>query len=212
MTVKKSRPYRSAVREAQAEETKRRVLDAARRLFTERGYSATPLREVAEKAGVSEQTLYASFGSKAGIVRALVVDIGGRAAGQGGRAELEALEDPNEQVRLMASFERRLFEGGGDVIALLRDAGRSEPELQAAYAAGRSNARDIHRSVIQAWAERRALRAGLSIDEATDIYGALANFDVFRMLVQERGWAPADYERWLGDSVSRLLLRDAGRL
>lgn len=200
------RPYRSPAREAQAEVTRRQILDAARRLFVERGYATTPLREIAQAAGVSEQTIYAVFGSKTGIVKALVALIGERATGGGGPDAIRAEPDVRVQAALMARFERRLFEGGDDVIVLLRDAGRAEPELAKAYEEARSRARRIHRSLIEPWAERGALRPGLAVDEAADVYGAIASFDVFRTLVRERGWAPERYEAWLARAVGHLLL------
>ncbi|MCG6955344.1 MAG: TetR/AcrR family transcriptional regulator, partial [Gemmatimonadetes bacterium] len=69
------RPYRSPRRREQAEETRRRILDAARRGFVERGYGGTTMESLADAAGVSVQTIYASLGSKQGILMALLDDM-----------------------------------------------------------------------------------------------------------------------------------------
>ena len=59
---------RGTRRQAQAAETRKLVLSAARRLFAERGYSATTMAEIAVEAGVVQQTIYDSFGSKRGLI------------------------------------------------------------------------------------------------------------------------------------------------
>ena len=66
------RPYRSARREEQAEQTRLRIARAARDRFVERGWAGTSVRSVAVAAGVSEATVYAAYGSKAGLAVALV--------------------------------------------------------------------------------------------------------------------------------------------
>src|SRR5690349_6739434 len=63
------RQYRSPLREEAARATRRAVVDAARELFIERGYGATPLTAIAEHAGLSVQTIYAQFGTKAGLLK-----------------------------------------------------------------------------------------------------------------------------------------------
>lgn len=60
-----------SLRAEQAALTTRRILEAARRGFADAGYAATTLREIASEAGVAVQTVYAVFGSKANILRAL---------------------------------------------------------------------------------------------------------------------------------------------
>lgn len=58
--------------EAVGSETARHVLKVAARLFAERGYDATSVREVVEAAGVTKPTLYYHFGSKEGLAQALL--------------------------------------------------------------------------------------------------------------------------------------------
>ncbi|CNG61056.1 Possible transcriptional regulator%2C TetR family [Mycobacterium tuberculosis] len=49
------------------------LLDAAADLLVERGYRAVRMRDVAEAAGVSRQTVYNEFGDKWGLAQAVVV-------------------------------------------------------------------------------------------------------------------------------------------
>lgn len=135
------RPYDSLRRAAQARETRADIAHAARRLFLAQGWAATTVREVAREAGVSVPTVYATYGNKAGLTRALAdaADLSADAAPL--LAELTAPgATPARQLAAMAGYDRRLFERAGDVIALLREAGRTEPELAAAYREGREEA------------------------------------------------------------------------
>ncbi len=59
------------VRARQAQRTRDEILGAARRLFAERGYAKTSVRDIAEAAGVSAQTVYDSIGSKQALVARL---------------------------------------------------------------------------------------------------------------------------------------------
>src|SRR5688500_6896750 len=65
------RRYDSLRRETQAQQTRAGIADAARRLFLARGWAATTVRDVAREAGVSVPTVYAAYGNKAGLTRAL---------------------------------------------------------------------------------------------------------------------------------------------
>ena len=67
-----ARPYRSALREEQAERTKLLIAKAARERFVEAGWAGTSVRSVATAAGVSEATVYAVYGTKAGLAVSLV--------------------------------------------------------------------------------------------------------------------------------------------
>ena len=65
------RPYSSALRAEQTALTRRRILDAAGRLFAEQGYLGTTLAAVAAAADVSVQTVYNVVGGKAVLLKAV---------------------------------------------------------------------------------------------------------------------------------------------
>lgn len=64
-----------------------RLMAAAVRLFEQRGYAATTVREIVEAAGVTKPVLYYYFGNKEGIFQDLVRDAMGRFDGAMARAE-----------------------------------------------------------------------------------------------------------------------------
>src|SRR5918999_4088833 len=100
----KSRPYDSSNRARQAQETRRRIVEAAALLFVREGYSATSIRAIAENAGVAVPTVYASLRTKANILRA-VVDLTVRGddesvplAARPGWQEMERQPDPPDRL------------------------------------------------------------------------------------------------------------------
>ncbi|WP_329405944.1 TetR/AcrR family transcriptional regulator [Nocardia vinacea] len=199
------RRYDSLRRVAQAKQTHAEIAHAARRLFVSRGWAATTVRDVAREAGVSVPTVYAAYESKKGLVQALV-DATDLAADPSRMVdELEATSDPGRQLAGMVGYDRRLFERAGDLIALVREAGRVEPELAAAYHQGRHLADQTRVQVFSAWPEN-TLRPDLDLPTAVDIYAALCNIDVYTTLTIERGWSPERVERWWTEILARELL------
>ncbi|MEI3477775.1 MAG: helix-turn-helix domain-containing protein [Bilophila sp.] len=67
-----ARKYSSPLRERQASQTRVNILEAAQRLFLERGFAKTTIEAIAQEANVSKQTVYAVFRSKNGIVAELL--------------------------------------------------------------------------------------------------------------------------------------------
>lgn len=199
-----SRPYDSLRRTAQAHRTRAEIADAARRLFVARGWAATTVRDVAREAGVSVPTVYAAYGNKIGLARALA-DAADLSADQPAQlAELEAAHgDPARQLAALVAYDRRLFERAGELIAMVREAGRTEPELDAVYRDGRRRADEVHAELFSSW-PADALRA--DVRTTVDVYAALCNIDVYRTLTDERGWTPARVEQWWADTLTRELL------
>jgi AcrR family transcriptional regulator len=207
MTAEEGRKYDSPRRREQARATRQEIAEAARRLFAERGWAATTVRDIARAARVSEPTVYNSYGGKAGIAIALVdaVDLGADVPRE--LAELAAADgDPARQIGAMVAFDRRLLERGGDVIAMMREAGRVEPDLAAAYREGRRRGRQTQHRVFSSW-PAGALREGVDVDAACEAYAGLCNIDTYRTLTEEQGWSPERVERWWRESLAQLLLR-----
>jgi AcrR family transcriptional regulator len=175
--------------------------------LVERGWSGTRVRDVAQAASVSEPTVYAVYGNKAGLASALLDSLE-RAADLCRRAdELRAAAgDPRGQLAAVAGFERRLFGHGAEAITVIREAGRSVPELAKVVAEGRARGEMQRRRLFAAWPSD-AWREGVGVDDALDCSAAMYNADVYLLLIQERGWTPDRVERWWIETLSQLLLR-----
>ena len=213
MTQRKGQPisagrtYDSPKRRAQAEETRRAIAAAARTLFLERGWAATRVRDVAAAAGVSEPTVFAVYGNKAGLATGLLDSLDDAADPMRALRELdEATGDPHRQLAVFLEFDRRLFEHGAEAIVVIREAGRSKPELAGLIDQGRARGDRNRRRIFRSWPEG-TFRDGVDVDRARDIYAALSHVDSYLVLTRERGWTAQQVEDFWISSLSELLLK-----
>jgi hypothetical protein len=126
-------------------------------------------------------------------------------------AEIKAAQgDPPRQLAALVAIDRQLFEHGADAITVIREAGRSNPDLAPVYAAGRQQGEDARRRVYGSW-PAEVWRDGVNLEVALDTAAALLNVDVYLELTQARRWSPDRVQEWWADTLVRLLLRDTRR-
>ena len=211
-SVKSRRPYDSALRKQQAVQTRMRILDAAEKLFAERGYAASTIEAIAAEAEVAVDTVYASFGSKRSVLKSL---LGVRVGGDEAKVELldrpgpQAVRRETDQRRQLAAFARdltQIIERAGPVDGIVRGAAAVDSDIaQFRVKAQEGRYRNMQRLV--SWlAANGPLKAGLTEDDAAAIAWALASPEVHHMLRVVRGWPPERYTAWLGDTLTRILL------
>lgn len=189
--------------------TRRVILQAARRLFAERGYQSTPIRLLAKQAGVAVQTIYTTFGSKAGVLQALPDLIDEEVGTFEMLEQLERTDEPRELLSLFARLRRRFPEQCGDIIAALRNGAASDPEIAAALNEGVRRRRFGVSRMISRIHAQGLLKEELTVERATAIALALAVDEVCDVLVDQSGWSYDEYESWLAETFAALLLRDA---
>ena len=199
----RSRPTRQQIAAAA---TREEILKAARRLFGERGYSQTAISDIAEEAGVSVPTIYASVGQKQAIVIALIGFVDQSIGGAEARQKILTEEDPMVLLRTGARVMRSLDENFGDILRTLRSAAESEP----AVAEARLRARGFHKGASQRIAERLetlgALRTGVSRDAAAGLIWLLTDSESFDRLKREMGWTYDQAETWLVEALAQAVL------
>jgi TetR/AcrR family transcriptional regulator, regulator of autoinduction and epiphytic fitness len=208
----KSRPYESSNRARQARETRRRIVEAAARLFVREGYSATSIGAIADEAGVAVPTVYATLRSKANILRA-VVDLTVRgddeAVPLSSRAdwrEIERRRDPREQLALFAHVHRRICDREAAVFAQLEAAAGADPEATQMLAEHDSRRYEAQRRLARGLHRRRQLKPGLSARDAADVIWTLASERTYLALVRDRGWEAEKYESWVAEQLVAALL------
>lgn len=97
----------------------------------------------------------------------------------------------------------------GRAWATHEQAGGGDPDLAAVWRQSHRQRLGRLGAVVSQLAEKGALKPGLPVEEATDELFAISSPEIYRLLTQERGWTPARFEEWLGDTLIALLLRDA---
>ena len=200
-----SRPYRSTLREEQAQETRLRIRKSARRLFAAQGFTETTITQIADDAGVAPQTIYAVFGSKGAIVGEMLQDLETSADIGAWVAKMIAEGDPHRQLRIFVSMNRTLFEKGAPILRAAM-AARSEPEVAALIERGDGSRRVGTTQLTQIWSRQEALREGLKPTDAAELLWLLTSVEQYLLATDGLGWSPDHYEQWLGDLLDREML------
>lgn len=197
----KKRPYASPRRTKAAAVTRKGVLRAARSLFAHRGIDAVTIAEIAEKAGVSASTIYALFKSKEGVLRALMEGALFGARYQAMTARLDALEDPVEQIAATAVVARAIYENETAELGLIRGASAFSPALGRMEKALEDTRFALQQKRIERLYAAGKAKKGLPIEKARRLVWMYTCREIYRLLVQEGGWTPEDYETWLAEAL-----------
>lgn len=200
------RQYRSEIRSHAAEDTKARVLNAAKTLFMRHGIDGVTIARIAKKAGVSDPTVYALYKSKEGLLRALMLAglFGQRF--QEARATLDQVKDPVKLIALTAHVARAIYESESTELGLVRGASAFSAALRKMEQEFETMRFDMQEDRIRLLFKAGRQRPGLTIEEARRILWMYTSRDIYRMLVHEGGWSPDRYQRWLSGTLLAALV------
>lgn len=203
-------PPTKSPRKERAQATRRRILAAASAEFLEKGYLATHMAAIAERAGVSVQMLYLAFGTKPRLLAAIVE----RAVfGEEGVAPPEShwwsrVEEAGtaaEMLRRLVVESAPVFRAASPMWLVAQVGATVDEDLARSTAEGdRLRARD-YRRVIDLAATKGSLRQGLCADTATDLLVAMLSPAFYMELVGGRGWSHDQAIEWLADTLPSLL-------
>lgn len=191
-------------RQRQALSTQKLIVDSARNLFLEQGYVATTIEAISTQAGVAVSTVYAIFGNKRRILRAI------REAWhqESGQAEIyqQAIQepDPSRRIILAAHATRRQWETSAHMIRIYKGAAAADQDAAAELAEALHGRRAFITQFIDSMGD--SLRSDLNPPQLTDIYFALTLPEIYIELVENSGWSPAAYEAWLAKLLQQQLL------
>jgi AcrR family transcriptional regulator len=207
------RAYESPLRREQALETQRRIIDATGRLLVEHGWAATTMSAVASAAGVSVQTVYKTFGTKAALVKRVydVTLVGDdEPIPLAERPEVIAAyadPDPRRFLARYAAIGRTLTARLAPLLTVLLDGARAgEPELVDFVEVIEGERLTGSTMVARRLDELGALRPGLTVERARDAIWTLNSVEVWHLLVRRRGWTDDEYEEWLARAFADAVL------
>jgi AcrR family transcriptional regulator len=206
------RPYRSALREANARATRLAVVQAAGRLFIERGYVATSIEAIAEAAGVSRATVFTAVGGKPVLLKkaydiALVGDdvevpLAKRAGSLAIRAEPDVERFLDRYAGLVVEINSRLAE----IYEAVRGAASADAEVRDVFDRIQTERRVGAGRVINDVLAKGRLRPGLETEVAADLLWVLNDAGLYHLLVHRRGWTQDQFQTWLSASIRAQLL------
>ena len=210
MDTVKPRRYDASRRREQARLNREAIVAAARQRFLDDGFTATTIATIAADAGATADTIYKSFGGKAGLLRAMCEDAlkgeGPIPAEQRSDAMQASETDPRRMLRGLGTLTTEVAPRINPLLLLLSTAAEADPamaQLRADFDAARL-ARMTQ--VAQILATKTQLRPGLSVEEAAEIMWAYSSPELYGLLVLTRGWRPERYSEFVGESLVDALL------
>lgn len=202
------RRYDSSGRQEHAHRKRVAVLDAAAGQFLDAGYGATTVAAVAAEAGVSVETIYKTFGNKAGLVAAI------HERGLAGRGSVSAPQrsddmqareiDPRRIIRNWGTLTTEVAPLVCPILLLIRSAAGSDPDMaRLLLDTDQQRLRRMRRNARSLTAH---LRTGVTTREAADILWTYSSPDLYDLLVVRRRWRLERYGRFIADSMIAELL------
>ncbi len=201
----------SQSRRGKAQATRRKIIRAAHDEFTEKGFHGATITSIAARAGVAAQTVYFVFHTKAGLISAVIDDaVMGDAASIPQETEwwkaMQATPDPVQAVRTFILGAAPLFQRASAISEILRAAAQDDDEVRHTYMAHEEQRRVAFQQVIETLADKTGLRAGLTIDTATDLLMTLFSDGTYQFLTTNCGWDHDQLVDWLCQALPELLL------
>ena len=213
-TVNPPRKYDATRRQEQARQTRGAVLSAAHRMFVEDGYAQTKISAIAAAAGVSVETIYKTFGNKAGLVKACFdaavvgddepVALMDRPDGIVARTQAEP--DPRKKLTMFAAHVAQSCANTGPIQLAVKAAAATDPAAADVYAQLNRERLIGMGFFAEHLKETKALRKGVNVEEARDVLFTFLGADLWEALVLERGWSLERYGKWLGQQMIAALL------
>ena len=208
MSIQKKRTYNSENRNAQAAQTRHRILESAKQLFQSDGFECVTIEKLAQAAEVSIPTVYSLFQSKRGVLFALMDEAlpteEFNALVEAGKQEKSA----KKRLMITAKLSRQLYDSERAQIDIFQGASLLAPELKEQQKEREQRRYLRQEEFVETLMKDKVLLKGLSLSQARDILWAFTGRDIYRMFVIERGWTSEEYEKWLAQLLIKTLLRD----
>ncbi len=202
------RAYRSPQREAAARDTRRRIREAARRLFLADGYAATSVRAVAREAGVAEKTVYLQFKNKLALLKDVVEtaivgdDDAVAAADRSWFRDIVGEPDPARKLMLLADATAALHERTGPVFAITRGAASVDADAAALWSFGKQGHRADMTLLAESLGRAGGLPAGRDVAWAVGVLYVLVGPETWHLFRVELGQDARSYRQWLGATLA----------
>jgi AcrR family transcriptional regulator len=208
--VNPRRPYDARGRRRRADEARARTLEAAHRLFLDRGYAGTTIGAISAAADVSPDSIYKSFGGKPGLVRTIwlrsLEGAGPVPAEQRSDAVRVAEHDPRALIRAWGTLVTEVAARVAPIVLLIRAAAESDgrmAELLAEVDEQRLRRMEVNARTLL---DRHDLRPELTLEDARDIMWAYTSPDLYELLVVRRGWSAERFGAFVAHQLTAALL------
>lgn len=209
MASRTQRSYQSDIRSEAAARTRTKVLEAGRFLFSRKGIDGTTVAQIAERAGVSEATVYATVKSKSGLLHAVLEEAMFGPRFRAAQQKLEGVTDPVARIALTAQVARAIYEAESAELNLLMKSSAFSPELRKSQQAFEDLRREMQRERVQALFKAKRARKGLTRETAASLLWMYTSREVYNKLVHDSGWTPDAFQDWLEQTLLQALTDQA---
>jgi len=196
-------------RDEYAAATRQAILDAARKLFAERGYFATKVDDIAAKARVAPATVYAVTGGKYGLLTELIRTWTTDPIVKTATARMVEMTDPVSIIRELAAGSRRMREQYADIMRVILATAPHDEAVARALADATSVYRTAFVPIAERLAKLGALRRGIDVAAAIDLFWFYFGYTAYFTLHDDNGWSYERAEHWLADQACRELLSES---
>lgn len=197
MKNEKKRIYNSENREAQAAQTRNRILAVSKQLFQSEGFDRVTISKLAKAAEVSMPTIYAIFKSKRGILQSLIDEaLPPEEFTELVRETMEE-ESPVKCLALTAKLTCQMYDAEREFMDLLRGASVVAPEFKELERERENRRYERQGEYVKKIMQMRAIKKTFSLQKARDVLWGLTGRDLYRLFVIERKWTSDEYEQWL---------------
>jgi AcrR family transcriptional regulator len=208
--VKSTRAYDSRGRRAQADRNRQSALDAAERLFLDRGYAGTLIADIAKEADLSVQTIYKVFGGKAGLVKGIyergLLGREGDPAYERSDAMRTQEGDPRTIMRRWGELTTEVASVVSPIRLLIRSAALVDREMERLLRETDEERLTRMRHHARFLRQRGYLRDGVTLREATDVLWTCSSVELYDLLVLQRGWTHPRFAQFVADFMITALL------
>ena len=214
LTRRPRRGYASEARTEQARQTRKRVIEAATRLFVQQGYATTTMRAIAAAAGVSVPTVELLFGTKAQLLH-VVIDVA--IAGddepvpvlkRAWAADAQSAHNVTDFLSAVAQVVSDAQSRSAGVMLAAYEAAASDPDIHVLIADRESQRQRTTSWIVDGVMARTALRPGIDRTNAIETVWLLMDPVIFSRLTRSRAWTADRYASWFADSLTQLLTSD----
>ena len=183
-----------------------RVLDAAKTLFARHGIDRVTIEQIGEKAGAATSTVYALYKSKDGILQTIMREALFGERFRSAQAVMDGVTDSAVLVALTAHVAKAIYVSESAELGLIRGASAFSPALRKIEAEFENIRFEMQRERVRLLFSQSKAKKGLELSKAQRIMWMYTSRDVYRMLVEEGGWTPEQYQQWLSTTLVEALV------
>ena len=175
--------------------TRQAIIEAAARLWQQRGMHAAGLEEIAAAAGVTRRTIYLHFGSKADLLFAVADEAESRAGLPELLTRLRQAHTPEEIIERLADIQVEYVPLTYEAIRLVHAARREEPAADTVWRSRFRRRLATFRPLVTRIQKQGRLNPILTLDDAAMLVLVLTSPHMYEWLVVEGGWSLKRYRK-----------------